>query len=74
MSGGMKNRLNNEQGSLHKINGLGLSLLAFPPPGQTVKHRKDCETALEGKERSYLKKGFIWFYLKKGFIERKAFL
>ena len=26
------------------------------------------------KERGYLKKGFIWFYLKKGFIERKAFV
>ena len=26
---------------------------------QCRKHRKDCETALMGKERLYLKKGFI---------------
>ena len=43
------------------------------------KHRKDCETALVGKERLhlkkgffqrkfYVKKGFIWFYPKEGFI------
>ena len=41
-----------------------------------MKHRKDCETALYGKESLYSKKGFIQerLYLKTGFIERKASL
>ena len=50
-----------------------------------VKHRKDCKTALVGKERLdlkifllkdrlYLKSGLIWFYLKKTFVERNALL
>ena len=47
--------------------------------------RLDCETALVGKERLnlkklffkerlYLKKSFLWFYLKKSFVERNALL
>ena len=46
------------------------------------KHRKDCETALWGKERFYSKKGFFQrkvlfkerFYSKKGFIQSPLLL
>ena len=40
------------------------------------KHRKDCETALYGKESLYQRKGLFKerLYLKTGFIERKASL
>ena len=38
---------------------LVMTKIFFVDRKNNLKHRKDCETALVGKERLYLKKGFI---------------